>query len=347
MKTDSLRVVIAGYGWFGKLHHQVWRRIPEVTVVAVIDPNTPCFQQERSAQDDFHETVDAGRDGVDVLPRFDSLAEALQNIEFDFLDIVAPEELHYELALAAVRSGKFVFIEKPFSTSAEHSRELLDAARQGQIFVGHILRFDRRFRAVKLHMDKGDRLITASLARDFQRSALNVYGRTHPVFAASTHDIDLAVWLFGGAPASVFAMAHSDLGRKYPDTLAVLLRWDDGRIVTIRNSWHLAKNCPFGFTFSSVFIGERATYSVQNQPDIEIWDGDTGVHCPELFFWPQDVAGRSGALHDELLHAARCAISGTVSNIVPVEDAHSVVCTSAAILESCRSGREEKVKMLT
>ena len=59
------------------------------------------------------------------------------------LDNCAPNHLHLEPCLAAIRAGKHVFCEKPLGRSAEEARALRDAATQAGIV--HMVGFNYRF----------------------------------------------------------------------------------------------------------------------------------------------------------------------------------------------------------
>jgi predicted dehydrogenase len=59
------------------------------------------------------------------------------------LDDCAPNHLHLEPCLAAIRAGKHVFCEKPLGRSATEARVLRDAAAQGGIV--HMVGFNYRF----------------------------------------------------------------------------------------------------------------------------------------------------------------------------------------------------------
>ena len=55
--------------------------------------------------------------------------DLLADPEVDVVDICTPNHLHREMALAAIAAGKHVWCEKPLAITAEHSREVAEAAR--------------------------------------------------------------------------------------------------------------------------------------------------------------------------------------------------------------------------
>ena len=52
----------------------------------------------------------------------------------DAVYIGTPHTVHYESALAAIRSGKHVLCEKPVTTNAAELRSLLAAAKEHNVF---------------------------------------------------------------------------------------------------------------------------------------------------------------------------------------------------------------------
>ncbi|MBO9467768.1 Gfo/Idh/MocA family oxidoreductase [Tropicibacter sp. R15_0] len=59
--------------------------------------------------------------------------------EIDLIDICLPDNLHYEVAKAALLAGKHVYCEKPLADTAAQARELADIAREKGVItrVGH------------------------------------------------------------------------------------------------------------------------------------------------------------------------------------------------------------------
>lgn len=55
--------------------------------------------------------------------------EAVADPEIDVVDIVTPNWLHYEIAMAAIAAGKHVYCEKPLAITREEARAMHEAAR--------------------------------------------------------------------------------------------------------------------------------------------------------------------------------------------------------------------------
>ena len=90
---------------------------------------------------DFHELLDAGRNG--------KLA--------DIMLVSLPDDLHYEPAMEAMRQGYDVLLEKPMAQTEQQCIDLLARQRETGVMVavGHVLRYSPYFRALKKALDSG------------------------------------------------------------------------------------------------------------------------------------------------------------------------------------------------
>jgi predicted dehydrogenase len=63
--------------------------------------------------------------------------QAVANPEIDLIDVVTPNNVHAEHAIAALEAGKHVACEKPLANSLDNARQMVQAARQakGKSFV--------------------------------------------------------------------------------------------------------------------------------------------------------------------------------------------------------------------
>jgi predicted dehydrogenase len=175
-------------------------------------------------------------------PLFTDL-EALWATRPDVVFIAAPSNLHIPLALEAARRGCHLFIEKPLSHSREGIDFLAAEADRGRLvtLVACNMRFHPGPALIKQLLDEG--AIGTVIAARIQNGSFLPRWRPrqdyHQSYSASPefggavldciHEIDLALWYFGGAKvvAGVCSPAsHIDLAT---DGLAeILLRHDSG-----------------------------------------------------------------------------------------------------------------------
>ena len=93
----------------------------------------------------------------DGLYAYKSLDELLADKEIDVVYIAAPNHVHAELSIKAMRSGKNVICEKPVAMNAAELEEIIKVRDEtGKLFtVHHNRRWDNDFRAVKEIVESG------------------------------------------------------------------------------------------------------------------------------------------------------------------------------------------------
>lgn len=70
------------------------------------------------------------------VPRvYDDWRELLHDAEIDAVCVTTPNDLHYEMTVAACRAGKHVFVEKPLALNMEQARDMVDAARENNVLL--------------------------------------------------------------------------------------------------------------------------------------------------------------------------------------------------------------------
>ncbi len=130
----DVRVAVLGAsGWMGKVHTMAYQTFPhffgdsygKAKVVALVEGNSS------SAKELSERTPDA--------KIYKTWQEAVNDPDVDLIDICLPDNLHYDVAKAALLAGKHVFCEKPLADTAEEARELADIAREKGLItrVGH------------------------------------------------------------------------------------------------------------------------------------------------------------------------------------------------------------------
>ena len=137
MKTTKLlRVGLAGLGRFGSMHANIFHTLPNVELFAIAEP--------RADQLAFIGTK------YNVKRRYKSAEELINDDEIDAIAIVTPDDQHHRQCLAAVATGKPVFIEKPLAANFVKANELMQAAENsGSILqVGFILRYELNHRLI-------------------------------------------------------------------------------------------------------------------------------------------------------------------------------------------------------
>jgi len=115
-------VGIIGYGYWGPNLVRNFADLPDARVTAVCD-----VRPERLA------SVERRYPGVDLTT---DAAAVIANPRVDAVVIATPVQHHFHLALAALRAGKHVLVEKPIASTSDQASRLIDeAARSGLVLM--------------------------------------------------------------------------------------------------------------------------------------------------------------------------------------------------------------------
>ncbi|MBO9677309.1 MAG: Gfo/Idh/MocA family oxidoreductase [Acidovorax sp.] len=166
-----IRIAVIGYGRFGRVHALRARAHPSFDVQCVVDP---CPMAREAARADGFRAVAS----LDALPP-----------NLDAASIVTPAETHAEAAIALMRRGIDVLVEKPMATSEAEIGTMLDTAQatRCKLFTGHIERFNQALATVP--WDRAPASIVFSRQSRLPGSSRSV------VLDLMVHDLDLAAHL--------------------------------------------------------------------------------------------------------------------------------------------------------
>ncbi len=198
MKNKIIRTAIASYGMSGYVFHAPFIHLHPGFELKKVLERTKSLSKERYP---YAEIV---RDYEDLVT----------DPEIDLVVVNTPDQLHYPMALEALRAGKHVVVEKPFTQTSEQGQELIALARQKGVLltVYHNRRFDGDSRTVQKILKEKilGRLVDYEAHYDRYRNYIPKTWKEDPSTGASivynlgSHLVDHALFLFG-KPESVWA----------------------------------------------------------------------------------------------------------------------------------------------
>src|SRR5687768_7915466 len=109
-----LRVGVIGYGYWGPNLVRNFMSCPGSSVVAVSDL--------------LEDRLLPLRKLYPTLKTTSSSTQLIQDATIDAIVIATPVSSHFELALAALRAGKHVLVEKPLASNSDQAKQLIDEA---------------------------------------------------------------------------------------------------------------------------------------------------------------------------------------------------------------------------
>lgn len=225
---EPIRVGLVGYGAWGRMHVGGIARSPGLSLAAVL-----------CGSDASASVAAADLPGITVYRDLEAL---LRDRAVDLVDIVAPNHLHAGMAVAALKAGKHVLVEKPMATTLADADRVVAAAERSGTYVGiglelHVSRQWARVRELIAEGALG-RLRYANLMlfrRPFRggsggwRHARDRVGSW--ILEEPIHYIDLLLWYFRerGLPVELSADGvPSALGAGMYDAFTCTLRFADG-----------------------------------------------------------------------------------------------------------------------
>ena len=222
-RSEALRIAVVGCGFQGKALAQAVVRSDNLRLVACADPDGAARQRVTAIDEDVssHESFD------------DLLAAA----DVDAVLIATPHDELAPLALAAIRAGKHVLIEKPMAMNESQAKEVEFAAASAGVtcMVGYSFRYGMAHWVHDLVAQGavGDlAAITGSIGVPAMNSGwfAEVNSGGGPLLYVGCHLIDLALWFIGEEPASVWATISHRPDTGVDDTSAIQLEFSEGRV---------------------------------------------------------------------------------------------------------------------
>ena len=217
--SGLLRVAVVGAGSFGRNHLRVYRTLPgAATLVACVDPDP------------------AARDSVTReygIPAFDSVPSLVASgIPVDAASVCTPTVRHAEAAVALLRAGVDVLIEKPIALSLEEADVILDeaAVHRRIVQVGHLERFNPAVTAA-LPLRNRPMFFESHRLSTFTPRSLDV----DVVLDLMIHDLDVVLTLAASPVREVRAVGLPVLSQK-TDIANVRIEFESGAVANFTAS---------------------------------------------------------------------------------------------------------------
>ncbi len=350
-KKDSFNVAIIGAGAIGLDHIQSFRLHPaaRVTALAEVSP-----VRGREAADRFN------------IPHLvTDYRKLLSRPDIDVVSIALPNYLHAKVALAALRAGKHVMVDKPMATNARDAAKLVAAAKQGKrlLMVGQNIRFTPDVQTAK-------QLVTAGVLGDVyhaktawtRRSGIPRIGSwfTQKRYAGGgctydigVHALDRCLYLLGEFDAVAVSgqtyakfgprglgnggWGRSEVDPKKPfdvdDLSLALIKLKSGRTVLLETSWA----------------------AHQPEPDFngtQLFGTEAGLLLPPLRLFRNGMHGYSSELvptrtdlvsPNRMVHFIDCLL-GKAKPHVPATESLAIQKILDAIYLSARTGKEVRIR---
>lgn len=346
-----LRVGVIGGGSISEFHIKPYIKNTEVELIALCDTNVKRL-------------VQAGN-RYNVTNLYSSYQELLRNDTIDAISICTWNNMHAEIAIAALDAGKHVLVEKPLSMTVEEALSVEKAVlKSGKILqVGFVRRHGDNTKLLKQFIDQDELgeiyYAKASCLRRLGNPGGWFSDKTKsgggPLIDLGVHMIDISWYLMGKPrPVSVSGNTYNRLGNRsniknlsfykaadydsslndVEDLANALIRFENGASLYIDVSFtlHAKKD-----ELSVKFFGEKGGAEIEPELVIVSERNNTIMNVmPQIDNLSFDF---EVAFTNEVNHFVQCCLEGK-DTIAPVADGVQVMKMLNAIYESAATGKE-------
>lgn len=297
-----IKIGVIGYGYWGPNLVRNFMEASGSTVVAVCD-----LRMERLAQ---------------LKVRYPSIKigsnckELFDDNEIDAIVIATPVSSHSELALAALRAGKHVLVEKPLAANSEQAIELIEEAanRKRVLMVDHTFVYTGAVRKIRQLII--DNQLGEIYYYDAVRVNLGLFQHdVNVIWDLAIHDLSIMDYVLPSRAVAVSATGISNIPGQPENVAYITLFFASPQIAHVHVNWLT----PVKVRHTLIGGSEKMILYDDLEPSEKVKIYDKGVRVSQS---PEDVyemlvSYRSGdmwaprldsteALHTEALHFIDC-----------------------------------------
>jgi len=192
-----IRVMVAGLGNMGRSHALAYHEDPRFKIVGLMNRSAVELPAALAAY-----------------PMYTSFDEALAACNSDLVSIATYSDSHAEYAMAAMRTGAHVFVEKPLATSAADARAVVAVAKETgrKLVVGYILRHHPSWQQLIAQARQlgGPYVFRMNLNQQSSGATWDVHKNlmksTSPIVDCGVHYVDVMCQITDAAPVQVRGM---------------------------------------------------------------------------------------------------------------------------------------------
>jgi predicted dehydrogenase len=272
-------VIVVGAGIRGSMFARAIDQNPLAELVAICEPNAAVRDEVAGALQvrgyaDVHEALRAHPEATAAI-------------------IATPDFAHREASIACASAGLDLLLEKPLATTSEDAAAICDAVEQAgtRAYVGFENRWNDKFAEVRRQLASGrhgtmvTQVVNLNDTLFVPTEMLSWAAQSSPAWFLMPHSLDLAMWLSGARPVTVFARGVRRvlprLGVDTWDAVTASFSMSDGSVLVLNSQWVLPASAPSVFDFRYEAHTDTTSYRI----DI----ADTGVtrYGPDRVDWLQ------------------------------------------------------------
>jgi len=219
-----IRVGVIGYGYWGPNLVRNFMAAQGSSVVAVCDLREARLSSLRKI--------------YPTLRTFNNTNELIQDREVDAVVIATPVSSHFELAMAALRAGKHVLVEKPLASNSDQARKLIDEAeaRKLVLMVDHTFVYTEAVRKIR------ELIASNALGQIYYYDAVRVnlglfQHDVNVIWDLAIHDLSIMDYVLPTRPVAVSATGISHVPGQPENVAYITLFFADTQIAHVHVNW--------------------------------------------------------------------------------------------------------------
>jgi predicted dehydrogenase len=219
-----IRVGIIGCGYWGPNLVRTFNELEDVTLARVSDIRPARLEYIAKRYPNIEGIHDA--------------AEIISDPSLDAVVIATPPHTHFELAMAALKAGKHVMVEKPLATSTHDGEQIVALAHRLRrtLLVGHLFLYAPAVVRIRSLFNEGN--LGSMYYISTVRTNVGPPGaQVDALWDLAPHDISIILNLMNASPEEISAHGGSFTGSKLIETAFLVLRFGDGRLAHVHVGW--------------------------------------------------------------------------------------------------------------
>jgi predicted dehydrogenase len=213
--------------------------------------------------------------------RTGQVERVLRDRSVDAVAIATPVGTHHELAAAALRAGKHVFVEKPLAASTEEALDLVGLAEEQErvLMPGHTFLYSPPVRAIRDLIGSGELgdlyfVSTSRVNLGLHQPDVSVAWDLGP------HDFSILRYWLDESPVRVTAASRSCIFPGTPDVAFITLEFPSGTLAHVELSWLAPSKLR-----RTAIVGSRkmVVYDDTSTEPVRIFDSGVTMPNPESF----------------------------------------------------------------
>jgi predicted dehydrogenase len=223
-KPRKLRVAFIGAGGIAGTHMRYLKEMDDVELVAQADVAEAAMQRW------------SGQYGIP--DSFTDFEEMLRQVKPDAVSVCTPNGLHAPAAVAALRAGAHVLVEKPMAMNARQAQAMVEAARKyrRKLVIGFQYRYDPKTKFIQGAIEAGQlgKIVYARVQALRRRGIPNwgVFGRKElqgggPLIDIGVHALEMTHFAMGSPqPVAASGCTFTYLGDRKSEVASMWPNWD-------------------------------------------------------------------------------------------------------------------------